>query len=83
MSSRRVVTLLVGFGPATAWVAWLTWRFTPSLGAGRALAIAAFTGMGVLGLSALVLAWTPWLLERAGLRVLAARLRRHWDEDAR
>jgi len=83
VTSRRLVTALVGFGPAVAWIAWVTWRHAPTIGPGRAFALAAFTGLGVLGLSALVLAWTPWLLERAGLGALAARLRRHWDEDAR
>ena len=83
MTSRRVVTAVVGFGPALAWTTWMTLRFRPVLGTWRALGLAAFTGLGVLGLSALVLAWTPWLLERAGWRDAAARLRKHWDEDAR
>jgi hypothetical protein len=80
---RRVVTAVVGFGPALAWVAWMTLRYERPLGMGRALALATFTGLGVLGLSALVLAWTPSLLERAGLRGAGAWLRRYWDEDAR
>lgn len=83
MRSRRVVPLVVGFGPALAWMAWVTLRYRDALGTGQALALAWITGMGVLGLSALVLAWTPRLLERAGLRRAAAWLRRHWDEDAR
>jgi hypothetical protein len=53
------------------------------LGTWRAVAVAAFTGLGVLGLSALVLAGTPALLERAGLRRAGTWLRRYWDEDAR
>jgi hypothetical protein len=81
--ARRVVTAVVGFGPAIAWVAWITLTFRPALGWGRALAIAAFTGLGVLGLSSLVLAWTPAILERMGLRRAGAWLRRYWDEDAR
>ena len=83
MRSRRVLPLVVGFGPALAWIAWMTLRYERALGLGRALALASFTGLGVLGLSALVLAWTPRLLERAGLGRAAAWLRRHWDEDAR
>jgi hypothetical protein len=81
--TRRLVPLLVGFGPALAWVAGVTFHSQRSLGPGRALALACVTGLGVLGLSALVLAWTPRLLERAGLDRAAAWLRRHWDEDAR
>ena len=77
------MTSLVGFGPALAWIAWMTLRYRGAIGVGRALALACFTGLGVLGLSALVLAWTPSLLERAGLRRAGAWLRRHWDEDAR
>ena len=83
MSARRLLPLVVGFGPALAWVALVTLRFERPLGLGRALALAAFTGLGVLGLSALALAWTPALLERAGFRRAAALLRRYWDEDAR
>jgi hypothetical protein len=78
-----VVVALVGFGPALAWVTWMTLRFERSLGLGRTIALAAFTGLGVLGLSSLVLAWTPALLERAGMRRAGAWLRRYWDEDAR
>jgi hypothetical protein len=77
------VTAVVGFGPAIAWVAWVSFRLRVAIGPGRALAIAAFTGLGVLGLSSLVLAWTPALLERMGLRRAGAWLRRYWDEDAR
>ena len=83
MRARRVVVALVGFGPALAWVAYLTLRLERSLGLGRAIALAAFTGLGVLGLSSLVLAWTPALLERAGMQRAGAWLRRYWDEDAR
>jgi hypothetical protein len=61
----------------------MTLRWREPLGPGRAFALAAFTGLGVLGLSALVLAWLPAFLETAGLRRAAAWLRRHWDEDAR
>ena len=83
MTARRVVTALVGFGPALAWVTWMTLRYRGAIGPGRAVALACFTGLGVLGLSALVLAWTPALLERVGLRRAGAWLRRYWDEDAR
>jgi hypothetical protein len=83
VQARRVVVALVGFGPAILWVIALTLQFRVVLGTWRAVAVAAFTGLGVLGLSALVLAWTPALLERAGLRRAGTWLRRYWDEDAR
>ncbi len=83
MRARRVVPWVVGFGPALAWVVLVTLRLERPLGLPRALALACFTGLGVLGISALVLAWTPRLLERVGLGSAAAWLRRHWDEDAR
>ena len=83
MPARRVVTTLVGFGPALAWIAWMTLHFRGPLGTGPALALATFTGLGVLGLSSLVLAWGPSLLERAGMRRAGVWLRRYWDEDAR
>jgi hypothetical protein len=81
--ARDVVTGMVGFGPALGWAAWMTFRYEPVLGWGRAVALAAFTGLGVLGLSSLVLAWTPWLLEHAGFSRGGAWLRKYWDEDAR
>jgi hypothetical protein len=81
--ARSAVTLAVGFGPALAWATWMTLRYAPVLGWGRSFALAAFTGMGVLGLSSLALAWTPWILDRAGLPRAGAWLRRYWDEDAR
>ncbi len=80
---RRLVPILVGFGPALAWTVGMTLRWRGWLGPGRALALAAFTGLGVLGLSALVLAFLPSFLEVAGMGRAAAWLRRYWDEEAR
>ena len=75
---------VVGFGPAVAVAAFVVLRYgRTSLGWGGAAAIAAVLALGALGLSALLLAWLPWLLERAGLQRAGAFLRRYWDEDAR
>ncbi len=74
---------IVGFGPAVAWVVGLTVHFGPTRGYWKVLALAASSGVGVLGLSALVLAYLPAGLERTGLHRLAAILRRGWDRDAR
>jgi len=77
------VTVTIGFGPAVAWALWVLARYGPGpLGYWRAAAVALFTALGVLGLSALVLAYLPFLLERTGLTRLASFLRRYWDEDA-
>lgn len=77
------LTWVVGFGPAIAWVAVVTIHFGPSRGYGVVLAVALISGLGVLGLSALVLAFLPAALERVGLKRFAAVLRRAWDRDAR
>jgi len=81
---RTVLPFLVGFGPALAWVAVVSARYGPTdLGWPRSVALAVFTGLGVLGLSALALAYLPVTLERLGLARAAAWLRRFWDPDAR
>ncbi len=77
------LTWIVGFGPAVVWVAAVTIHYGPTRGYGTALAGAVLSGVGVLGLSALLLAYLPAALERAGLGRLAALLRRAWDRDAR
>lgn len=83
MRPRDGITWVIGFGPAVAWAVWVVARYGPGpLGYARALAVALVTAMGVLGLSALVLAYLPFLLERLGLARLAAFLRRYWDPDA-
>jgi len=78
-----ILTWVVGFGPALAWVVLFTAHFGPTRGYGTALAAAAVSGLGVLGLSALVLAFLPAGLERVGWKGLADLLRRAWDRDAR
>jgi hypothetical protein len=73
---------IVGFGPAVAWVTALTLHYGPTRGYAPVILVALLSGLGVLGLSALTLAYLPAGLERAGLRRAAAALRRAWDRDA-
>jgi hypothetical protein len=74
---------VVAYGPAVACVTWVLARIGPERGFALASLVAALVGLGVLGLSALTLAYLPAALEILGLRDLAARLRRWWDRDAR
>jgi hypothetical protein len=73
----------IAYGPAVACVAWVLARVGPEQGFALASLVAALVGLGVLGLSALTLAYLPATLERLGLRDLAGRRRRRWDPDAR
>lgn len=84
MRSKTVISSVVGYGPALAsFVAVLLLRGPTAEGWGPTVVVGLMLGLGVLGLSALVLAWLPWTLERMGQPRIAAWLRRHWDEDAR
>ena len=81
---RGALAWILALAPALAWVAWVVLRYGPErLGFGRALALGLFTGLGVLGLTALLVAYLPFTLERLGLLRLARLLRSVWDEDAR
>ena len=71
------------FGPALAWVAFALWRYGPSRGYGPVLGLALFAAIGVVGLSAVFIAWFPATVERLGFRRFGAWLRTWWDEDAR
>jgi apolipoprotein N-acyltransferase len=74
---------VIGFGPALACAAWVLVRLGPDHGFALAALVAGLLGLGVLGLSALTLAFLPATLERLGLGGLASHLRRRWDRDAR
>jgi hypothetical protein len=80
---RQAVVWTIAYGPAAAWIVCVVLRWGPQLGPLRALAVGVFSGLGILGLSAMLLAWLPFLVERLGLRRAGAFLRRWWDEDAR
>lgn len=73
----------MGYGPAAAWVAFALARYGPTRGYAPVLALALVVGVGVLGLTAVAIAYVPFLVERAGCRRLGAWLRTWWDEDAR
>ncbi len=77
------MTWIMGYGPAAAWVLFVVARYGPRIGYGGAAALGLFTGLGVLGLTALFVAYFPAAVERLGFRGVAAFLRRVWDEDAR
>jgi hypothetical protein len=83
VSARAVLNWAMAFGPAAAWVGWVVARYGPQAGWARALALGTFTGLGVLGVTALLIAYLPFTVERLGFRRLGAWLRTWWDEDAR
>ncbi len=74
---------LVGLAPAAVVFGLAVRRYGPVAGYGRVLPLALAVAVGVLGVTAVFIAWFPAALERAGLRRLAAWLRTWWDEDAR
>jgi len=79
---RNPLAWAISLGPAVACLAWLGIAYGPRLGYPVALAIGAVTGVGVLGLTALVVAYLPAALERLGFKRFVAWLRTWWDEDA-
>jgi hypothetical protein len=72
----------IGFGPAIACLAWVGISFGPRLGYAVAFGIGLLAGLGVLGLTGLVLAYLPATIERLGFQRLGLWLRRWWDEDS-
>ena len=83
MRRRDVLAWVMACGPAVLWVAYAIWRYGPSRGYGPVAGLAVFVGVGVLGLTAVFIAWFPFTVERLGFRRFAAWLRTWWDEDAK
>ncbi len=82
MRPRDALVGTISFGPAIACLAWVVVGYGPRLGYVVALGIGLLTGLGVLGLTGLVVAYLPVTMERLGFQRLASWLRRWWDEDA-
>ena len=83
MRARTGTAWTMAYGPAVVWVVFVIVRYRPLRGYRWALAFGLFTGVAVLALTALFLAYFPWTVERFGFKRLGAWLRRWWDEDAR
>lgn len=81
--ARSALSTLMVFGPAALWVAISVWLYAPRLGWRAAIGLALFVAVGIIGLSALFVAWFPAMVERVGLVRLGAWLRTWSDEDAR
>ena len=82
MRRRNLISWAITLGPAVACLAWFGVAYGPRLGYPFALGLGVVIGTGVLGLTALVVAYLPATLERLGLRRFAVWLRSWWDEDA-
>ncbi len=70
----------MAYGPAVVWLAFAIARYGRSW---PVVLLALFVGVGIFGLTGVLLAWFPWAVERLGLRGFGAWLRTWWDEDAR
>jgi hypothetical protein len=71
------------YGPALVWVVFALWTYGPSGGYWSVLGLALFVGVGILGLSAIFVAYFPVTVERLGFKRFGAWLRTWWDEDAK
>ncbi len=80
---RDLISVAMAYGPAVLWMALAVWKLGPARGYGSVLPFALLVGIGVFGLSGVLLAWFPWTMERLGFDRFAAWLRTWWDEDAR
>ncbi|OFX24232.1 MAG: hypothetical protein A2V77_01710 [Anaeromyxobacter sp. RBG_16_69_14] len=58
-----------------AWVAFVVTRYHPRLGYGRSFAFGLFTGVAVLGFTALFIGYLPFMVERLGFKRLSTWLR--------
>ena len=77
---RDILASLMAYGPAVAWVVFAIRKYGT---AWPVVALALMVGVGIFGLTGVVLAWCPWTVERLGFNRFGAWLRTWWDEDAR
>jgi hypothetical protein len=80
---RSAIAWAMITGPALVWIAVVAAMLGPQRGYPWAFAFGIFTGLAVLGLTALFVAYFPWTVERLGFGRFGAWLRRWWDEDAK
>jgi hypothetical protein len=73
----------MGYGPAVAWVVFALWRYGPTRGYWSVLGLALVVGVGIIGLTAVFVAYFPATVERLGFKRFGTWLRTWWDEDAR
>jgi len=77
---RKLIAMLMAYGPAVAWVVFAIWRY------GRtwpAVGLALMVSVGIAGLTGVFLAWFPSTVEKLGFKRFGAWLRTWWDEDAK
>lgn len=79
---RTILAWAISLGPAAFCLAWFGVIYGSRLGYPVALAFGLVASVGVLGLTALVVAYLPAALERLGFKRFVAWLRTWWDEDA-
>ena len=80
LNHRDLIPSLMAYGPAVAWVVFAVRKYGTTW---PVLGLALMVGVGIFGLTGVVLAWFPWTVKRLGFERFGAWLRTWWDEDAR
>jgi cell division protein FtsW (lipid II flippase) len=62
------------------WVVFALWRYGPTW---KGLGLALFVAFGIVGLTAVFVAYFPATVERLGFKRFGTWLRTWWDEDAK
>jgi hypothetical protein len=71
------------YGPASVWAVFAVIQYAPRIGYARTAVLAFMVGFGILGLTAVFIAYFPSTVERVGWRRFGVWLRTFWDEDAK
>jgi len=71
------------YGPAAAWVVFSVWRYGATRGYWPVVGLALFVGVGILGLTAVFVAYFPATVERLGFKRFGAWLRTSFDAAAK